>query len=119
MRRRTAKENELADNARLLRAWRRHHAEKLEEALSGVSGAVMARLMEQLKNLGAARELVAFVAAQDWSQVSANDRLTALHEINSAICRLRESAGLPPLDDGIPGERDNAYRLVKRILSFP
>jgi hypothetical protein len=84
MKRKSAKEQELADNARLLRAWSRHHAEKLKEALAGVHGAVMARLMNELKNLRAGSELVDFIAAQDWSAVDAETRFIALHEINVA-----------------------------------
>jgi hypothetical protein len=36
---------------------------------------------------------------------------------DSAIIRLRERNGLPPFDDGLPGETDNVFRLVKRILA--
>jgi hypothetical protein len=119
MKRRTAQEQNLADDARLLRAWRNWHAEQLAEALAGVHGAVMARLMEQLKNLGTARALVAFVSAQDWAAVDADTRRICLHEVSAAICKLRERAGLEPIDDGIPGERDNVYRCIKAILAPP
>jgi hypothetical protein len=115
----SAKEKELADSARLLRAWKHFHREQLEQALAGVHGAVLARLMEQLKALRSARELVDFIAAQDWEKVDAETQLIALHEINTAICRLRERAGQEPIDDGVPGEHDNAFRLIKAILSFP
>jgi hypothetical protein len=73
--------------------------------------------MAQLKDLRSARELVDFISAQDWNTVSADDRLTALHQINTAICKLRERNGLP-LDDPLPGERTNAFLLIKSKL-FP
>ena len=57
---RREKDQELADPAYLLRAWRRHRRERLEEALTGVHRDALERLLAQLKGLQAARELVAF-----------------------------------------------------------
>jgi len=114
------KGQKLADSARLLRAWRAYHREQLEQALAGVHGDVMGRLMAQLKNLRSARELVAFIEAQDWSEIDADTRLIALHEINTAITRLRERMGLPPVEDALPGEPLRAYQLIRNILNqFP
>ena len=75
MKRRTAKEQELNDRATLLRAWRRWRREQLEDALAGMHGAVLERLMTQLKDLRSARELVDFIAAQDWAAVDYDTRL--------------------------------------------
>src|SRR5262249_32924778 len=114
------KEQKLADNADLLRAWRAYHREQLEQALAGVHANVIGRLMAQLKDLHSARELVAFIEAQDWSAVDADTRLVALHEGNSAITRLRERMGLPPIDDALPGEPLRAYQLIRTIMNqFP
>jgi hypothetical protein len=65
------------------------------------------------------KELKDNVAAQDWSAVDAATRFVALHEINTAVMRWRERNGLEPIDDPLPGERESAYRLVKRILNLP
>jgi hypothetical protein len=120
MKRRTAKEQELNDRATLLRAWRRWRREQLEDALAGMHGAVLERLMTQLKDLRSARELVDFIAAQDWAAVDYDTRLTALHEINDAIAALREHSGLTPIDDPLPGQPENAFRIIKAIMSsFP
>jgi broad specificity phosphatase PhoE len=97
--RKSEKAQTLADNARLLRAWRRFHAEQLEEALAGAHGAVMTRLMKELKGLRSARELVDFIATQDWTAVNAEVRLVALHEINTVIMKWRERRGLEPIGD--------------------
>jgi len=110
-------QKELADNARLLRAWKRWHAEQLQEALEGAHAAVLRRLMEQLKNLHNARALVDAVAAEDWSAVDANTRLIALHEVNAAIVHQRERAGQPPLDDPLPGAPENAFRMIRAIIT--
>src|SRR5262249_49061943 len=114
------RERELVDNARLLRAWRNWHAEQLAEALTGLHRDVMGRLLAELKAPRSARELVAFIEAQDWSAVDANTRLIALHEINTAIMRLRERLGQEPIDDALPGEPLRAYQLIRNIMNqFP
>ena len=104
MRRKSEKDKKLADDARLLRAWRRWHVEQLEEALVDVHADVMSRLMAQLEELRSARELVDFISAQDWNAVDANTRLIALNEINATITRLRERLGQQPIDDALWAE---------------
>jgi len=116
----TKKEKELADNAYLRRAWKKFHREELEEALAGLDRDVMTRLMANLKQLRSARELVAFIEAQDWNAVDAHTRLIALHEINQAITKLRESQNLPPIDDPLPDAPLNALlRICQTINQFP
>jgi hypothetical protein len=120
MKRQTKKDKELADRSRFAHAWRRYHAEQLAEAFAGIHGAVFERLMEQLKNLGEARALVDTIAREDWSTVSAADRFVALHEIDTTITKLREKRGLAPFDDPLPGQPDNAFRIIKAMFkSFP
>jgi hypothetical protein len=58
-------QKKLIDSARLLRAWRKWHAEQLKDALAGMHGDVLERLMTQLKDLRSARELVGFIETQD------------------------------------------------------
>jgi hypothetical protein len=114
------KDQKLQDDQRLLKAWHKWHAEQLAETLIGVHRDVFERLMVELKDLRSARELVDFIAAQDWSQVSADDRSIALHEVDSAIMKLRERNGLPSIDDPLPGQPDIAYRIIKILFeSFP
>ena len=117
--RKSEKDKEVADREKLLRAWRRWHGEQLKEALAGVHGDVLRRLMAQLENLRSARELVDAISAEDWAAVDADVRLTALHEINRAITKLRERLDEEtPIDDGVVG--DNAFRAIKKIFeSFP
>jgi len=84
----TKKEKELADNARLLRAWKKFHREELEEALAGIHRDVMGRLMTHLAALRSARDLVTFIEAQDWGAVDAHSRLVARTKLTtrSASC---------------------------------
>jgi hypothetical protein len=118
-RRKSENEKELADRTHLYRAWKRWHREHLEAALAGVHGAVLGRLVQQLKDLGEARALVNFISSQDWSAIDAETRAVALHEISTAITKLREQHNLKPFDDPLPGAPANAFQIIKSILSFP
>ena len=64
-------QKELADQARLMRAWKAWHAEQLDEALAGLHGAMVAELMTLLDRheLNSAAALRACVQRMDWSTV--------------------------------------------------
>src|SRR5262249_51095822 len=110
----------LADDARLMRWWSAWHREQLEQALDGMHGDIMRGLMAQLKDLRSARALVDFISARDWSRVDANTRMIALHEISRAIDALQSKLGLESPNDPLPGQPDNAYRIIKKLFdSFP
>jgi hypothetical protein len=112
-------QKELADQARLTRAWKARHREQLEEALAGAHGAQISELMALLDRLelSSAAALLAFIRRSDWSSVSYDTRLVVLHEINDRITRMRERHGLPPFDDPLPGQPDNVFRIVQSILA--
>jgi hypothetical protein len=111
-------QKKLADDARLARAWRQWHAEELAEARNGPHGAIVAELTTVLDRLtsSSAPALLACFERPDWAAVSYDVRLTILHELNTAITCLREQQGLPPFDDGVPGERDNVFRRIKDLM---
>ena len=119
MKRHTAQEPKIADDARLIRAWRAWHQEQLAEALAGPHGAQISELMTLLGRLepSSATPLLAFIRRSDWSSVSYDTRLTVLHQINDRITRIRERHGLSPFDDGVPGSRDNVFQIVRSILA--
>ena len=108
----------LADDARLLRAWRKWHREEREQALAGPHGAMIERLMFILDNLTreSAPLLLAYIRCVDWATVDCPTRLTVLHEINTAITKMRERNGLSPFDDGFPGDRPNVFQTIRTIL---
>lgn len=114
-----AQQKELADQARLTRAWKQWHREQLADALAGPNGALVSELMTLLDRLelSSAAALLDFVRRCDWSCVSWDTRLTVLHEINNRITRMRECHGLPPFDDPLPGQPDNVFRIVRAILT--
>jgi hypothetical protein len=113
-------QQKLADDARLLRAWRKWHREQLDEVLAGPHGAAVARVIDFLKRMGpqSAPALIALVREFDWDQMDAGVRLVILHEVNTAIVKLRERAGLEPIDDPLPGAHANAFLRIKEHL-FP
>jgi hypothetical protein len=120
MKRRTTKEQELADRSRLAHAWRKRHAEQLKAALAGLQADVLGRLIAQLKDLRSARELVASIEAVDWATVDADTRAVALFEMNRAITKLRERSGQGSIDDAPPGEPLRAFQAIRKIItSFP
>jgi hypothetical protein len=116
-----ARTDELEDNARLLWAWHAWHAEQLQEILAGPDGAAVAPVIEQLKALGPGRSqaLIELVQARDWSTVAVNTKLVLLHELNTAISRIRRTLKLDPIDDPLPGQPDNLFRIIKTILGIP
>jgi hypothetical protein len=87
----TKPEKKLAEDARLLRAWRRWHEEELEAALAGPHGELGTQLVGILRglNLQSAPALLEFVHAHDWEAIDRDTRLVMLHEISSAITKLR------------------------------
>jgi hypothetical protein len=118
--RRTAQEQKLADDQRLLRAWKKFHREEREAALAGPHGAVLGELFRMFENLKFVQpvQLIGLMRSVDWTAISHDVRLTVLHELNTAITKVREARGLDPIDDGVPCEPETPYRTIKAIM-FP
>jgi hypothetical protein len=117
-RRNKALEQELADSSHLLRAWRQWHREELEQALTGPHRALLEPLVALLPKLTTPAPLLTFLQAQDWNRVDADTRCVVLHEIQTAIIRIRERQGLEPFNDPLPGEQENVFRIIRALL-FP
>jgi hypothetical protein len=121
MRRRLSRDRqqELADDARLLRAWREWHREELQDAITGPHGAMVERLAFILKELTleSAPLLLAYIRGVNWAAIDYRTRLTVLHEVNTAITHLRDRNGMPPFDDGFPGDRANAFQIIRSIVA--
>jgi hypothetical protein len=120
-RRRTAKEKELEDNSRLLRAWKKFHAEERAAVLVGPHGAVLSELLRMFKNLQHCQpsQLIGFVRSIDWALIDYATKLVVVHEINIAISAIREKHNLVPIDDGLPDQPDQPetpFRTIKAIV---
>jgi hypothetical protein len=121
MRRNSEKDKKLADDERLLCAWRAWHAEELTEALAGPHRHVLEPLMHLLKNLDlhSGNALVDFIRNQNWHDIDADTKLIVLHEINAAITRLRTRNGMEPIADALPGERDHVFQAIRLMIIPP
>jgi hypothetical protein len=110
---------ERADQAKLLRAWTQWHREQLDEVRAGEHGAVVNMVMTMITqmNMDSDAGLVACIQKTGWHVVDAHTRFVLLHEINQAIVRLREGAGLAGLDDPIAPAM-NVFLTVKQTM-FP
>jgi hypothetical protein len=116
------KTQKLADNARLLRAWKKFHRDECTTALVGPYGAVLGELFRMFANLQHVQpsQLAGYIRAIDWSEIDYPTRLVVLHEVNSAITKLREKSGLEPIDDPLPDQPDNVFRVIKAMFAkFP
>jgi len=116
------RERELADQAKLTRAWRQWHREQLEEALRGLHRGVLEQMTAELEDLRSARALVDFVAAQNWAAIDSDARAVALHEINRTITEVRERMNRnEPISDALPHEPLRAFQLIRKVISdqFP
>ena len=119
MKHRTAKEKELADNARLLRAWRAFHREERDAVLAGPHARTLAELFRMFSAIECTTpaQLVGFINAIDWSGIDHQTRLVVLHELNTAITKFHEKRGLLPIDDRLPGASPNAFQIIREILA--
>ena len=115
----------LADNARGLRAWKAFHRDERETVLAGPHARTLAELFRMFANLECVQpaQLIGFIGAINWSEIDFPTRLTTLHEINQAITKWRERQGLDPIDDPLPFSEapENAFRIIRGIVSnqFP
>jgi hypothetical protein len=122
-RRRTAEEQKLADDARLIRAWKKFHREEREAALAGPYGVMLAELFRMFENLSCVSptQLLGFARSVDWAGIDSSTRLVVLHEANTAISRFREARGEEPIDDALPHEPPRVFQLIRGIVmnQFP
>jgi hypothetical protein len=118
MKRKTAKEQELADDARLLRAWKNFHREQLSKAIAGPHGAIVVQVMEFLRTMtpASANALLALMRSQTWADVDVDTKLELLHFINAAITDMREKHNMAAIDDPLPHERLSVFLTIKRML---
>src|SRR6516225_8155326 len=116
------KDKKLADDQRLLRWWRAFHREERDAVLAGPHARTLAELFRMFSSIQyvTPAQLVGFIGAIDWNAIDYQTRLTVLHEVNSAITKFREKRGLESIDDPLPGQPDNAFRIIKNLFtSFP
>ena len=114
-------QKKLANDARLLRAWKKFHREEREAVLARPHGAALSELFRMLNHLEHVRpsQLIGFVRSIDWTALPYDVKLTVIHWINVAITKFREKHGLEPIDDGLAGEPETPFRTIKAIVLSP
>jgi hypothetical protein len=115
------RERKRAGDAKMYRAWKKFHAEEKAAVLAGPHARTLVELFRMFSALEHVKpaQLVGFIGAIDWSGIDHQTRLTVLHELNNTIVRHREKRGLAPIDDPLPDQPDNAFRIVKKLFEFP
>ena len=109
-------EKELAEDEILTRQWRRWRREKLDALLAGRHGADIKGLIRFMDTmtLSSAPALLTLIERAAWIRnLSEDERHDLLTVIGSRITRLRIKAGLPPFDDGLPGDPPKAFEQIK------
>src|SRR5262245_10644261 len=121
MRRKSAKDKELEDNARLLRAWKKFHREEREAARAGPHSATLGELFRMFANLKYVQpaQLIGFVHSINWTVIDYDTKPVVVHEFNTAITAIREKHGLVPIDDGLLGEPETPFRTIRAIVLTP
>ena len=112
-------QKKLADDARLLRAWKKFHRDERDTVLAGPHSATLGELFRMFANLPHVQpsQLVGYTRAINWSEIDYPTRLTIIHEANAAITKLREQRGRDPISDPLPGAPLNAFLLIKQIIT--
>jgi hypothetical protein len=117
-RRERAKAKALQERADLFRLWRRWRHEQIETLLAGPYGAKAQALLAflQAMSLDDGPQLIEFVRAGDWHRADPDTRFEILSLIDAALTALREQHGLPPFDDGLPGEEPTSSLIIREVL---
>lgn len=115
----TAAERQLEENDALLRGYNAWLKEREAALLARSIGREVKGLLTFLRTmtLSSAPPLVRLVETASWMRNA--DRATRaelLWLIDRGITRLRVREGLPPFDDALPGEPDNAFLTIREAL---
>lgn len=113
-------QKKLADDTRLLRAWKKYHREEREAVLAGPHAVALNELFRMFKNLQHVQpsQLTGLARSIDWSSLDSGTKLVVVHELNNSITAFREKHGMEPINDNLPGQPDTPFRTIKAIL-FP
>jgi hypothetical protein len=114
----TAAEKKLAEREQTHRLWKSYHAKQIEELLKGPYAKAAHELIVFLGTMTPADEaaLITLVKRGPWHAADSDTRFEILSLIDAALTSQRERAGLPPIDDALPGEESTAFLIVRGLL---
>lgn len=110
---------EMAETSAQLRRYQQLQAQERQQLLDGAHGEQVKALLTLLRSLtpDAAQGLLQLLERFHWFRDASDDeRLVILRLIDTAISRMRVRAGLPPMDDSLPGEDPTVYEICRDRL---
>ncbi|MCA1452170.1 hypothetical protein I6F35_02935 [Bradyrhizobium sp. BRP22] len=116
----TVLEKEQRDNSVQFARYKRAVRTESTALLSSEHSANYRILLALLRRLTpqSSHELVDYVKGARWIKACDRDQqFTVLSMMDMAIVRARVHAGLPPFDDALPGEPDNAFLILRKEIT--
>lgn len=120
----SAADKALAERARLARNYNAAKRREFNELCAmPVHGPLLYKFNATLDHFDIedADRMIAYVQQRNraWLRSAPDEiRRAALHLISERIIKIRERAGLPALDDPMPGEDDDVFRLCRKELGL-
>lgn len=114
---RTKQQKALAEQRYEFRQWKRWRRERLEALLQGPYGGSTQALLAFFKTMTGPTALINFIEAGPWRDADPNVRFEILALVDAVIMKHRERMGMPPFDDALPGQLENAFLILRARLS--
>lgn len=120
----TALEQSRQDRDRLMASYRQQKKKQFEALFADpINGVRFKKFVETLNHFraGHAERMVEYVRQQQhaWLQFASEDmRTAALEALGNRIVRIREQAGMAPYDDALPGEDDDFFHTIKKVIGL-
>jgi hypothetical protein len=113
----TALEKKEADQERLFDLWLVQFNKQKKGLLEGPYAGSAAALCSVLENLTLEDGDMLIEVARGWQGADRKTRELVLHLISIAMMELRCRHDLPPFDDPIFGQDDNAFLIIRKLLT--
>jgi hypothetical protein len=116
----SAADKERFEQQQLLRRFNKAMTARRLDLLKGEHGAQVKGLLQLLDSLteGSAPALMSYLAKCQWFvNADYGTRHDILSVIDAEIMRFRVREGLPPFDDGLPGEPATAFCVIRHHLT--
>ena len=113
-------EQALAERSKQLARAKRWTKAELKALLEGAWAPQIKRILHFLHKMGIedGASLLALLDDLSWLEnAEHNVRMHILAEIDDAIIMLRICAGLPPIDDALPGEELTIFQIIRQKLN--
>ena len=116
-----AADKQLEDDEKLLKIYRAQQRADVQALLEGPYGKDVRGFMKILRTmtLESGPVLLKVVRGSKWlKEMPVEQRWICLRLISRSIIRVREAAGLPTFDDGLPGDPPKAFEQIRDELEL-